>query len=186
MTVTISSSSTRAASRRRGSVLFLAAARTRERPRRSRPSRPLRRHRQEHRRKRNKEPRRNESVETSVVAPGDPPGSAVDGRVGRAVRRRAGEQSRADARAKRIQLAATQLVTQEMYDKYRSGMLTSRIELLDRSLATSTVTRRWATGEGWKPARTSSSTARTARAPRSSRPARTSSSTSGRDASSTS
>ena len=65
--------------------------------RRSRPSRPLRRHRQEHRRKRNKEPRRNESVETSVVAPGDPPGSAVDGRVGRAVRRRAGEQSRADA-----------------------------------------------------------------------------------------
>jgi hypothetical protein len=37
-------------------------------------------------------------------------------------------------RAKRIQLAATQLVTQEMYDKYRSGMVTSRIELLDRSL----------------------------------------------------
>jgi hypothetical protein len=37
-------------------------------------------------------------------------------------------------RSKRVQLAATQLVTQEMYDKYRSGTLTSRIELLDRSL----------------------------------------------------
>jgi hypothetical protein len=38
-------------------------------------------------------------------------------------------------RSKRIQLAATQLVTKEMYDRYRSNALTSRIELLDRSLA---------------------------------------------------
>jgi hypothetical protein len=39
-------------------------------------------------------------------------------------------------KAKRVQLAATQLVTKEMYDKYRSNLLTGKlVELLGRSLA---------------------------------------------------